>query len=240
LLSPARAGTGLSWRIMEGASVLVVEDERAQRYVLGRYLVKEGFQVLEAEDGASALKIVREKPVDLAVVDIMLPGIDGIDLVRLLRSDFSAPVILLTARGEEAARVAGLDAGADDYVIKPFSMPELVARVRAHLRRAGGFGTASDDGSQLVAGEVEIDTDSRICTVAGSPVELSRREFDLLTVLLRRKGRALSREQLLHEAWGTTHVTEKTVDVHMARLRQKLGSRVHIRSLRGVGYRLED
>jgi DNA-binding response OmpR family regulator len=226
--------------VADGASVLVVEDERAQRYVLGQYLAKEGFTVLEAEDGASALKILRRQSVDLAVVDIMMPGIDGLDLVRLLRKDSSAPVIMLTARGEEATRVAGLEAGADDYVVKPFSMPELVARVRAQLRRANGFGRSGEGVSSLQAGEVELHLDARTCTVGGRPVELSRREFDLLAVLMRRKGRALTREQLLEEAWGTTHVTEKTVDVHMARLRQKVGSRVHIRSLRGVGYRLED
>jgi len=223
----------------DSASVLVVDDERAQRYVLGQYLAKEGFTVLEAEDGASALQILRQQPVDLAVVDIMMPGIDGVDLVRLLRNDSSAPVIMLTARAEEATRVAGLEAGADDYVVKPFSMPELVARVRAQLRRANDFGRTATDTSVLRAADLEIDLQARTCRVGGQAVELSRREFDLLAVLLRQKGRALTREQLLEAAWGTTHVTEKTVDVHMARLRQKLGSRVQIRSLRGVGYRLE-
>lgn len=220
--------------------MLVVEDEKAQRYVLGQYLLKEGFGVLEAEDGASALKILREQHVDVAVVDLMMPGIGGIDLIRLFRHDSSAPVIILTAKGDEASRVAGLEAGADDYVVKPFSMLELVARVRAQLRRAKDFAQQGGGAARLTAGEVTVDLDARTCQVGDSAVELSRREFDLLAALIRRKGRALTRDQLLQEAWGTTHVTEKTVDVHMARVRQKLGPRVHIRSLRGIGYRLED
>src|SRR6266511_2946272 len=178
--------------------ILVVDDEPALRRLLRAYLDKEGFEVLEAAGGQQALALFRSGDVDLAVIDVMLPELDGFEVVRRIRTRSSAPIILLTARGEETNRVAGLELGG-----------------------------------------VEVDRTSRRCTVGGRPVELTRREFDLLLVLLERSGRALTREQLLEAAWGTTYVSAKTVDVHVAGLRRKLGDAVQISSLRGIGYRLE-
>jgi DNA-binding response OmpR family regulator len=231
---------------MEGKTrILVVEDEEAQRWALRQYLSREGYQVIEAPDGETGLRLAREGQADLAVVDVMLPGLDGFELVKQLRRDSAMPVLFLTARGEEWNRVAGLEIGADDYVVKPFSVPEVVARVRAHLRRAREPGSQSATPGQVTtAGELRVGgvslyLDSRRCTLDGRPVELTRREFDLLATLVRRRGQALSRRQLLEEAWGTVHLSEKTVDVHLTRLRRKLGQALRITPLRGVGYRLE-
>lgn len=216
----------------------MVDDERALRHLLKVYLVKEGFEVVEAADGEQALSVFfADGGVDIAVVDVMLPGLDGFEVVRRVRARSSVPIILLTARGEETNRVAGLELGADDYVVKPFSAPEVVARVRAHLRRERSLAQHS---CVLRLGRVELDPAARRCTVEGRPIELTRREFDLLAVMLRNSGFALTRDQLLDAAWGTTYVSSKTVDVHVAGLRRKLGGAVRISSLRGTGYRLED
>lgn len=214
-----------------------MDDERALRHLLKVYLVKEGFEVVEAADGEQALSVFADGGVDIAVVDVMLPGLDGFELVRRVRARSSVPIILLTARGEETNRVAGLELGADDYVVKPFSAPEVVARVRAHLRRERNL---AQPRCLLRLGRVELDAAARRCTVEGRPVELTRREFDLLAVMLRNSGFALTRDQLLDAAWGTTYVSSKTVDVHVAGLRRKLGGAVRISSLRGTGYRMED
>jgi DNA-binding response OmpR family regulator len=220
-----------------GARVLVVDDERSLRRLLRTYLEKEGFAVLEAENGLDALSLFRRGNVDIALVDVMLPGLDGFELVRRMRQGSTIPIILLTARGEETSRVAGLEVGADDYVVKPFSAPEVVARVRAQLRRAQGF----DEGpaEPLRAGLVEVDPGSRRCRVDGREVELTRREFDLLTTLMRAPNRVYRREELLELVWGSEYLSAKTVDVHVAGLRRKLGSAVRITALRGVGYRME-
>lgn len=215
----------------------MVDDELALRHLLRAYLTREGFEVLEAADGEQALSVFGQGGVDLALVDVMLPELDGFEVVRRIRARSAVPIILLTARGEETNRVAGLELGADDYVVKPFSAPEVVARVRAHLRRIRGFGEARP---ALRLGGVELDLASRRCTVDGRPVELTRREFDLLSVLLENSGRALTRDQLLEAAWETTYVSPKTVDVHVAGLRRKLSGAIQISSLRGTGYRLED
>jgi DNA-binding response OmpR family regulator len=216
--------------------ILVVDDELALRRLLRAYLRKEGFEVLEAATGEQALAVMREGQVDLALVDVMLPELDGFEVVRRIRARSSIPVILLTARGEETNRVTGLELGADDYVVKPFSAPEVVARVRAHLRRARGF---EEEGSLLRAGRVEVDRAARRCLLDGRTVCLTRREFDLLSALIERSGRALTRERLLEAAWGTSYVSPKTVDVHVAALRRKLGDAITITALRGVGYRME-
>ncbi|MGH3444848.1 MAG: response regulator transcription factor, partial [Nocardioidaceae bacterium] len=175
--------------------------------------------------------------VDLALVDVMLPGLDGFEVVRRMRAVSQVPIILLTARGEETNRVAGLELGADDYVVKPFSAPEVVARVRAHLRRERNFDQQTP--VQRLGG-VDLDPASRRCTLDGEQVELTRREFDLLAVLMENRGLALTRDQLLDAAWETSYVSPKTVDVHVAGLRRKLGDAVQISSLRGTGYRLEN
>jgi DNA-binding response OmpR family regulator len=218
------------------ARVLVVDDERGVRTLLGAYLARAGFAVVEAENGLDALATLRRGGIDVALVDVMLPGIDGLEVVRRTRLESTVPIVLLTARGEESMRVAGLEVGADDYVVKPFSAPEVVARVRAQLRRMRGF---DEQGAILRVGAIELDRAARRCVAAGREVALTRREFDLLATLLRQPGRMHTRDQLLELVWGTTHVVPKTVDVHIASLRRKLGEAVSISTLRGLGYRLE-
>jgi DNA-binding response OmpR family regulator len=219
-----------------GAHVLVVDDEHALRRLLRLYLESEGFTVVEADDGLDALSLLRRGGIDLALVDVMLPELDGFELVRRIRGESGVPIILITARGEEAHRIAGLELGADDYVVKPFSAPEVVARVRAQLRRAGGL---APEPGPLRHGRLELDESGRRASIDGQEVELTRREFDLLAALLRDPQRAHTREALLEQVWGSTYLQPKTVDVHIAGLRRKLGDALRVRALRGVGYRLE-
>jgi DNA-binding response OmpR family regulator len=216
-------------------TILVADDEPSLRHLLRAYLVKEGFDVIEAADGAQAMGALDRHHVDLALIDVMLPEMDGFEVIRRTRRRSTVPIILVTARGEETNRVAGFELGADDYVVKPFSAPEVIARVRAHLRRARGL----DVETVLRVGAIEVDPAARLCSVDGEPVALTRREFDLLVELLRHVGRVLTRDQLLEAAWETSFVSPKTVDVHVASLRRKIGSSLRITALRGVGYRLE-
>ncbi|MGZ6213992.1 MAG: response regulator transcription factor [Candidatus Limnocylindria bacterium] len=224
---------------MANACVMVVEDEAELRHLVRLYLEKDGCRVIEAATGTEALERFESTAVDVAVVDVMLPEINGLEVVRRLRGRSHLPIILLTARGEEASRVAGLEVGADDYVVKPFSMLELAARVRAQMRRIGEFSGPVGGGARDEVGRVRIDRDARRCHLSDRVVPLTRREFDLLATLFDHAGHAVSREFLLSEAWGTTFLSHKTVDVHIAALRRKLGSAVRITSLRGIGYRLE-
>jgi DNA-binding response OmpR family regulator len=219
------------------ARVLVVDDEHALRRLLRLYLEREGYAVVEADNGLDALSMLRRDGIDLALVDLMLPELDGFSVVRRIREQSTLPIILITARGEETDRIAGLELGADDYVVKPFSAPEVVARVRAQLRRARG---QVGERPALRHGEVKVDQEARRVSVDGREVELTRREFDLLAALLREPSRVHTREGLLDAVWGSPDYQPKTVDVHVASLRRKLGDAVNIRSLRGVGYRLED
>jgi DNA-binding response OmpR family regulator len=218
------------------ARVLVVDDEHALRRLLRLYLEKEGYEVVEAHDGHGALSLLRRGGIDLALVDVMLPGLDGFEVVRRIRTESGLPIILITARGEETQRIAGLELGADDYVVKPFSAPEVVARVRALLRRTRGHVGGQEP---LQIGIVELDEEARRVMVDGREVELTRREFDLLAALLRGPNRVHTRDALLEQVWGSTYLQPKTVDVHIAGLRRKLGDALTISSLRGVGYRLE-
>lgn len=220
---------------MSGSRILLVDDESPLRTLVRPYLEAEGYQVLEAASGPQGLALLEAGGVDLAIVDVMLPGFDGIELVKRVRAFSNVPVILLTARREEGERIAGLRLGADDYVTKPFSVPELMARVAAHLRRSGN--DAID--ATVRIGDIEIRPSSRVVLVRGEQVELTRREFDLLVALARHPNRVISRNDLLREAWPTTYVVEKTVDVHLAGLRKKLGDSLRVTSLRGVGYRME-
>jgi DNA-binding response OmpR family regulator len=217
--------------------VLVVDDEYPLRRLLRGYLERDGFTVVEADNGLDALSLIRRGGADVALVDVMLPGLDGFEVVRRVRQESTIPIILVTARGEETSRVAGLEVGADDYVVKPFSAPEVVARVRAQLRRARGF--EGEDAPVLRVGEIELDTGSRRCSVGGREIELTRREFDLLAQLLGSPGRVYTRDDLLELVWGTQQLSAKTVDVHVASLRKKLGPALNVRALRGVGYRLD-
>jgi DNA-binding response OmpR family regulator len=223
------------------AQVLVIEDEPELRDLLRPYLEAEGFTMWEAGTGPQGLAVLRAEPIDLVILDVMLPGLGGLEVLRQLRETSDLPVILLTARREEGHRIAGLRLGADDYVVKPFSAPELVARVVAQLRRVRGFDrpTTPDDPPTLTLGNITIDEAARTSTVAGEPIELTRREFDLLIALATRPGRVLSRTELLELVWGTTYLSAKTVDVHLAGLRRKLGPDLPIVTLRGVGYRLD-
>lgn len=221
---------------MAPARVLIVDDEYALRRLLRLYLDREGYTVLEADNGLDALSLLRRGGIDVALVDVMLPELDGFEVVRRIRGESSVPIILLTARGEEAHRIAGLELGADDYVVKPFSAPEVVARVRAQLRRANGGVT---ERGPLRHGGLELDEQGRRVSVDGREVELTRREFDLLAALLRDPERVHTREALLELVWGSSFLQPKTVDVHIAGLRRKLGDALRITALRGVGYRLE-
>ena len=223
-------------------SVLVVEDEEPISQLLAYNLEKEGFAVAVAADGDEALLAVEEDRPDLILLDWMLPNVSGIELCRQIRARSTTrdiPVIMLTARGEEADRVRGLDVGADDYVTKPFSMSELVARIRAVLRRAAPA-LAGD-----VASFADIVLDRQVCRVRRGQrdVHLGPTEFRLLEALMQRPGRVYSREQLLDKVWGHVYVETRTVDVHIGRLRKALnrrGDRDPIRTVRSSGYALDD
>jgi DNA-binding response OmpR family regulator len=222
---------------MKGA-ILVVEDEQAIADLVRAYLRRDGFQVVWARSGEQALEELSRHPVRLVVLDIGLPGIDGFEVCRRLRSRTGVPILILSARDDEVDRVAGLEAGADDYVTKPFSPRELVARVKAILRRADGSATAVDGGA-LAVGDVALDRASRVVTVAGEPVELTSREFDLLAALLAHPGVVLSRDRLLELAWeGEFAGGTRTVDVHVAQLRGKLGRPDFVATVRGAGYKV--
>jgi DNA-binding response OmpR family regulator len=221
------------------ATVLVVDDEPIVREVVVKYLRREGFRTLEAGDGNAAKALVEAERPDLVVLDLMLPGADGLSVCRWIRSQSSLPVIMLTARGEEADRIVGLELGADDYVTKPFSPRELAARVRTVLRRASSPPAADQ---HLVFGELEIDSLTREVTLAGREVRLTAREFDLLWFLASHPRRVFSRDQLMDRVWGYSAALDTgTVTVHIRRLREKLerdASRPErLETVWGVGYR---
>ncbi|MBW4029572.1 MAG: response regulator transcription factor [Acidobacteria bacterium] len=222
---------------MAGPRILIVDDEIHLRTLVRPYLEADGYEVVEAANGPAGLAAIERGDIDLAIVDVMLPGFDGIELVKRVRETNDLPIILLTARREEGDRIAGLRLGADDYVTKPFSVPELVARVGAHLRRK--MATSDEVEEPLVSGDVQIMVAARVVRVRGREVELTRREFDLLLALVRRPNRVISRTELLNAAWPSTYFVEKTVDVHLAGLRKKLGDALNVSAVRGVGYRLE-
>jgi DNA-binding response OmpR family regulator len=222
------------------ATVLVVDDEPIVREVVVRYLAREGHRTLEAADGDSARGVIEEADLDLVVLDVMLPGTDGLDLCRWIRGRSELPVIMLTARGEEADRIVGLELGADDYVTKPFSPRELAARVRSVLRRTGSAGAAV---AALHFGDVELERETRDVRKAGSPVRLTAKEFDLLWFLASHPRRVFSRDQLMASVWGYTAALDTgTVTVHIRRLREKIeddpGQPRYLETVWGIGYRL--
>jgi DNA-binding response OmpR family regulator len=222
---------------MKGA-VLVVEDEQAIADLVRAYLKRDGFGVVWARSGEAALEELARHPVRLVVLDIGLPGIDGFEVCRRLRARTSVPILILSARDDEVDRVAGLEAGADDYVTKPFSPRELVARVKAILRRSAGAGEGLGE-STLAVGDVELDRAARSVTVAGEPIELTGREFDLLAALLSHPGVVLNRDRLLEQVWGGEFAGgTRTVDVHVAQLRAKLDRPDLIQTVRGAGYKV--
>jgi DNA-binding response OmpR family regulator len=229
-----------------GGRVLVVDDEPIVREVLERYLDRGGFDVATASDGSSALDAFDNHHPDLIVLDLMLPGIDGMEVFRRIRERGEGTgVIMLTARGEETDRVVGLDLGADDYVAKPFSPREIVARVRAVLRRSGIDANGAERRQpRLVAGEVEIDPNVREVSVRGAPVELTPKEFELLSCFAANPRTVFSRDQLLEQVWDMAYAGDpSTVTVHVRRLREKIERNPseprHLLTVWGVGYRFE-
>ena len=241
----------------DGRTIVVIEDEDAILDVLDYNLRREGFVVATARDGRAGLELVRERGADLVLLDLMLPELDGIELCRALRSDPSTarvPVIMLTAKDEEADVVLGLGVGADDYITKPFSPRELVARVQAMLRRtaAAADAPASEDRDRTLTEDpdrarvevpgVQVDPDRHEVLVDGAVVRFTRTELRLLHVLLRRPGRVYTREQLVERVMGeNAWVTDRTIDVHVRAIRRKLGARAGaVETIRGVGYRGSD
>jgi DNA-binding response OmpR family regulator len=231
---------------MTGQSILVVDDEPQIREIVGLYLERAGFEVRLAGDGPAALQALTAALPDLVILDVMLPGVDGFEITRRLRSEGSTPIILLTARREEADRIEGLELGADDYVVKPFSPQELVSRVRAVLRRTQGLGRPSApmerDQAVLAFDGLAIDVAARSVQVNGSDVVLTAKEFDLLLFLASHPRQVYNREQLLAQVWGETqYIDASTVTVHVRRLREKLekdpASPRYIQTVWGVGYR---
>jgi DNA-binding response OmpR family regulator len=223
--------------------VLVVEDEPDIRSLIVHHLERDGFRCRTAASGGEALARVRSGTPDLMVLDLMLPGMDGLEVCRRLRADpatAALPIIMLTAKADEIDRVVGLEMGADDYLAKPFSTKELVARVRAVLRRARPVG---DSARPLAVGGVSLDLARHAVSVSGRPLPLTPKEFDLLHALLAAAGRVLTREFLLNRVWGYARADEiesRTVDVHIRRLRVKLGAEERrITTIKGVGYRFE-
>ncbi len=224
--------------------VLVVDDEAALARVVASYLEREGFDVELAHDGPSAVTSARDWKPDLVVLDVMLPGFDGVEVCRQLRGFTDAYIIMLTARDEEVDKVVGLAVGADDYIVKPFSPRELIARVRAMLRRPRIVAGSVPPGREIAPlriGALAVDPVARTATVADRPVELTRTEFDLLAAMAERPHAAFTRRQLIEAVWGGDwYGDEHVVDVHVGHLRRKLGddaaAPAYIRTVRGIGY----
>jgi DNA-binding response OmpR family regulator len=220
-------------------TVLVVDDETTIREIVAGYLERDGYRTLEAADGTRARELLERDPPDLVVLDVMLPGMDGLELCRWIRSRSRLPVIMLTARGEESDRIVGLELGADDYVTKPFSPRELAARVRTVLRRAETEAVAEE---RLSFNGLVIDSATREVTKDGSPLRLTAREFDLLWFVASHPRRVFSREQLMRRVWGYSAALDTgTVTVHVRRLREKIEDEAshprHLETVWGVGYR---
>jgi two-component system response regulator RegX3 len=224
--------------------VLVVEDEESFSDALSYMLRKEGFEVAVAGTGPDAIAEFDRSGADLVLLDLMLPGLPGTEVCRLLRQRSTVPVIMLTAKDGEVDKVVGLELGADDYVTKPFSSRELVARIRAVLRRAGEGGEELLTGT-VEAGPVRLDAERHVVTVNGREVPMPLKEFDLLELLLRNSGRVLTRMQIIDRVWGSDYVGDtKTLDVHVKRLRAKVeadpANPRHLLTVRGLGYKFED
>ena len=225
------------------ARVLIIEDDPTVAEVVGRYLQREGYAVGVESDGAAGLARALAEPPDLVVLDLMLPGLSGLEVCRRLREQAPVPVIMLTARSGEVDRVTGLEIGADDYVAKPFSPRELTARVKAVLRRAAGASPASAPAETLRAGDIEVDTATHEVRRSGRVLELTAKEFDLLAHMMRHPRRAFRREELLGHVWGYEYGDTSTVTVHVSRLREKIepdpARPRYVCTVRGVGYRFE-
>ena len=226
-------------------SVLIVEDEESLADPLSFLLRKEGFEATVVTDGPSALAQFDRAGADIVLLDLMLPGMPGTDVCRQLRQRSNVPVIMVTARDSEIDKVLGLELGADDYITKPYSARELIARIRAVLRRGGDADDSQPADDVLEAGPVWMDVERHVVTANGTPITLPLKEFDLLEYLMRNSGRVLTRGQIIHRVWGADYVGDtKTLDVHVKRLRSKIETDptnpVHLVTVRGLGYKLED
>lgn len=234
---------------MPNYKILVTEDDQTLQSVLRYNLTKEGYTVLIANDGLQALEIARREKPDLLILDIMLPKMDGLEVCRILRKEMIVPILMLTARAEEIDKIIGLEVGADDYMTKPFSVRELLARARAMLRRTQMVQEFASENTNklpnLQAGNIQIDQSRHSVTISGKTVNLNPKEFDLLVFLVRNKGQVFNRDTLLTKVWGYDYAGDtRTVDVHMRWLREKIERNpekpVHLITLRGVGYKFEE
>lgn len=222
------------------ARILIVEDERLLRDLLSSHLQTEGYEVRVAEDGEAGLSAARSFTPDVCVFDVMLPKLDGLSLCRIVRRELDPGIIMLTARASEVDRIIGLDSGADDYVVKPFSLPELTARVRAALRRA----PSQRRQNVLQSGDLRLDLAARRVYRGERELRMTNKEFDLLAVLMQNRGAVLTRDMLLSKVWGDEFEGDaRTIDVHVRWLREKIeadpSNPVHVQTVRGMGYRFE-
>ena len=229
---------------MAPARVLVVDDEKMVTEVVGSYLEREGFEVALAADGEEALRLAREQSPDLVILDLMLPKIDGLEVCRALRRDSQVPIIMLTAKGEELDRIVGLELGADDYVVKPFSPRELLARIKAVLRRGASGADSHQSGDALRFGELRINPKTRVVEARGERVALTAKEFDLLYFLASSPGQVFTRDQLMNHVWDFVYAGDaSTVTVHIRRLREKIEADperpLFLKTVWGVGYKFE-
>jgi DNA-binding response OmpR family regulator len=229
---------------MNGKSILVVEDEASIAEVVSLYLKRAGYDVHIASDGKQAMNFFEKQMPDFVILDLMLPEVDGLSLTRWLRDHSNVPIIMLTARRAEIDRIAGLEMGADDYVVKPFSPQELVSRVRAVMRRLGREQTETESEQNLSFDELSIDPRSRVVSLKEIPIELTVKEFDMLYLLARHPKQVFTREQLLERVWGgAQYIDPGTVTVHVRRLREKIevdpSHPIHLVTVWGVGYKFE-
>ncbi len=229
---------------MTGNTILVVEDDKTLLDVLKYNLNKEGYNIITAIDGDQALEAARSQKPDLIVLDIMLPRLNGFEVCRILRKDMTVPILMLTAKSEEVDKIVGLEIGADDYMTKPFSVRELLARIKALLRRAKVVETKEAGEAILSLGNLEIDISRRRATLSGMILNVTQKEFDLLAFLARNRGLVFSREQLLEKVWGYDYAGgTRTVDVHIRWLREKIETNPanpkRLITVRGIGYKLE-
>ena len=229
---------------MNGKNILIVEDEASVAEVVSLYLKRAGYEVQIASDGKQAMTILERQIPDFVILDLMLPEVDGLSLTRWLRDRSNVPIIMLTARREEIDRIAGLEMGADDYVVKPFSPQELVSRVRAVMRRLGREQDEPEPEQNVSFGELSIHPGSRVVTLKNNPIELTVKEFDMLYLLARHPKQVFTREQLLERVWGgAQYIDPGTVTVHVRRLREKIEADpshpAHLVTVWGVGYKFE-
>jgi two-component system, OmpR family, response regulator len=229
----------------DSSTILLVDDEDSVQKLLTYPLERDGFRVVQARDGEQAIRLFGDEHIDLVVLDLMLPKVDGLEVCKRLRADSNVPIIMLTARGEELDKVLGLELGADDYITKPFSIREFRSRVRALLRRAGLPRERNRETETIESGDLRIDPARRTVDLAGEPVQLTYVEFELLTTLAGEPARVFTREMLLRALWGDSAYREpRTIDVHIRHLREKLErdprEPEYIFTVRGVGYRFRD